>query len=118
MECGVLRYHPYGMVPESIIKYYDQMHVDLTFRELHDRFGFPVKEWKEKFRQYLLTQPRNTSELDAFVKFGNRVINPVLNEVLCRRPSHDTFNKMLYYVIEKSSGSDKKSRLRVGSSVK
>ncbi len=79
------------------------MHIDLVFRELKERFGFNEKGWRKKFQDFLLTQPRTTSEMDAFIKFGNRFLNPVLNEILCRNALHSTFVKMLYYVVENSS---------------
>lgn len=91
------------MVPQLITDYFESMHLEIMFNELHDRFGFNKGEWKKKFNEFLSQQPRNTSELDAFIKFGNRFINPVLNEILCRNSLHTTFVKMLLYVIEKNS---------------
>ncbi len=91
------------MIPQAITDHFDLMHIEIVFRELHDRFGFNKKEWEKKFKSFLSQQPRNTSELDAFIKFGNRFINPVLNEILCRNSLHATFPQMVLYIVEKNS---------------
>ena len=60
------------MIPQVLTDHFDLMHIDHVFHELKARFGFNKKEWEKKFKAYLLQQPRDTSELDAFIKFGNR----------------------------------------------
>ena len=91
------------MIPQLISDNFELMHIDLVFKELQSRFGFNEIAWKKKFQEYLTKQPRTTSEMDAFIKFGNSFINPVLNEILSRNSLHSTFVKMLYYVVEKNS---------------
>ena len=91
------------MISQLISDNFELMHIDLVFKELQSRFGFNESAWKRKFQEYLTKQPRTTSEMDAFIKFGNSAINPVLNEILCRNTLHSTFVKMLYYVVEKNS---------------
>ncbi len=91
------------MIPQLISDHFEAMHIDLVFDELETRFGFNLKAWKKKFQEFLSRQPRTTSEMDAFIKFGNSFINPILNEILCRNSLHSTFVKMLYYIVEKNS---------------
>ena len=91
------------MIPQLISDNFELLHIDLVFKELQSRFGFNEIAWKKKFQEYLTKQPRTTSEMDAFIKFGNSFINPVLNEILSRNSLHSTFVKMLYYVVEKNS---------------
>jgi hypothetical protein len=91
------------MIPQLISDHFEPMHIDLVFKELKSRFGFNDKAWRKKFEEYLSRQPRTTSEMDAFIKFGNSLVNPVLNEILCRQALHATFVKLLFYVIEKNS---------------
>jgi hypothetical protein len=91
------------MVPQLISDHFEPMHIDLVFRELKGRFGFNDKAWRKKFEEFLSRQPRTTSEMDAFIKFGNSNINPVLNEILCRNALHATFVKLLFYIVEKNS---------------
>ncbi|MDZ4714624.1 MAG: hypothetical protein SH819_04060 [Cytophagales bacterium] len=98
------------MIPQLISDHFEPMHIELVFRELHTRFGFNEPAWKKKFHEYLTHQPRTTSEMDAFIKFGNSAINPVLNAILCRNSLHSTFVKMLYYVVEKNSVGAKSKR--------
>lgn len=91
------------MVPQLISDHFEPMHIDLVFKELKERFGFNEKGWRKKFEEYLVKQPRTTSEMDAFIKFGNTFVNPVLNEILCRNALHATFVKLLFYIVEKNS---------------
>ena len=98
------------MIPQVLTDHFDLMHIDLVFHELNTRFGFNKKAWEKKFKAFLLQQPRNTSELDAFIKFGNRFVNPVLNEILCRNSVHATFTHLLLYIVEKNSVPKKNTR--------
>lgn len=98
------------MIPQLISDHFEPMHIDLVFRELSSRFGFNEKAWRKKFEEFLVRQPRATSEMDAFIKFGNSAINPVLNEILCRNALHSTFVKLLYYIVEKNSVPRRKQR--------
>ena len=98
------------MIPQLISDNFELMHIDLVFKELSNRFGFNEPAWKKKFQEYLTKQPRTTSEMDAFIKFGNSFINPVLNEILSRNTLHSTFVKLLYYVVEKNSVPKVRSR--------
>ena len=100
------------MLPRSM-NYYELIHIDIMFDELHKRFGFNEAEWRKEFQRFLAKQPRNTSELDAFVKFGNAFINPVLNNILRRENNRNTFQAMLFYIIEKNS-MPKKEKTRRG----
>ena len=88
------------MIPQLIEDYFAPMHIDLVFRELKERFGFNEKAWRKKFEEFLSRQPRTTSEMDAFIKFGNSMVNPVLNQILCRQALHSTFVKLLFYIVE------------------
>jgi len=76
-----------------------EIHVQQTWDELADRFGFDEKGWKKKFNEYLGKQPAHTLPVDAFTRFGNLFINPILNSILCRGGSHPTFNNLVEYVI-------------------
>jgi len=76
-----------------------EIHIQQTWDELTDRFGFDEKGWKKKFNEYLGKQPANTLPVDAFTRFGNLFINPILNSILCRGESHPTFNNLVEYVI-------------------
>ncbi|MBX7125472.1 MAG: hypothetical protein K1X47_07255 [Cyclobacteriaceae bacterium] len=87
------------MIPKNITDHFELMHVSRTWDELHARFGFDLKGWKKEFREFLLRQPRNTTEVDAFLIFGSRQINPVLNRILSRDPSYPTFHKLIDYIL-------------------
>ena len=89
------------MLPRNIIDQYSEHHITLAWRELHERFGFDLKGWKQLFRDQFMKQPRNTTELDYFLIFGNQFINPVLNDILRRRQGFPTFNKFMDYIIER-----------------
>ena len=76
-------------------------HVAKVWGELDERFGFNIDSWKKKFSEYLKRQPRTVSEIEAFIYFGNKFINPVINEILCRQSQFPSFNRLLEYVINK-----------------
>jgi hypothetical protein len=80
---------------------FSEMHINLTWDELHDRFGFDLKTWKKKFNDYLMKQPRETDLVSAFLRFGNDRLNPLLNEILGRASGYPTFNRLTSYVAKK-----------------
>jgi hypothetical protein len=80
---------------------FSEMHINLTWEELHDRFGFDLKTWKKKFNDYLMKQPRETDLVSAFLRFGNDRLNPLLNEILGRPSGFPTFNRLTTYVTKK-----------------
>ncbi|MFZ9503237.1 MAG: hypothetical protein ACO263_01580 [Cyclobacteriaceae bacterium] len=83
------------------------MHIAIIWDELRLRFGFDLKAWKTEFAEFLNSQPRNTNITDAFIVFGNRRINPVLNSILRRNDLYPTFNKLMQYVISRNSSQRK-----------
>jgi hypothetical protein len=82
-------------------KDFQEQHIDIVWEELRVRFGFDIKAWRTEFSLYLGTQPRNVDVVDAFIVFGNKKINPVLNMILVRRDLHPTFNKLVLYILNR-----------------
>jgi hypothetical protein len=80
---------------------FTEMHIQLTWNELHERFGFDLKTWKKKFSDYLMKQPRQTDVVSAFLRFGNDRINPLLNEILGRASGYPTFQRFTEYITSK-----------------
>ncbi|HYF68341.1 MAG TPA: hypothetical protein VD884_09395 [Ohtaekwangia sp.] len=80
---------------------FGEMHINLTWDELHERFGFDLKTWKKKFSDYLMKHPGEPDMISAFFRFGNDRINPLLNEVLGRSSGYPTFNRLTTYVAKK-----------------
>ena len=78
---------------------FEEHHIKEVFIELQDRFGFPAKEWKEKFDTYKMNY--KTDIVGRFFHFGSHAINPILNEILCRPSGFPTFNKLCDYVVGK-----------------
>ncbi len=89
------------MIPPEINRNFDYAHIKLVWQELHDRFGFNVEGWKEKFQEDLQKQKREVSELYYFFTFCNNHINPILNDILCRKRVHPTFNNLVKYILTK-----------------
>ena len=85
---------------------FQEMHIEIVWDELRLRFGFDIKAWKKEFHEFLSTQPRNTAEPDAFIVFGNRRINPVLNGILRRNELFPTFNKLVAYILNRGRNKD------------
>jgi hypothetical protein len=80
--------------------YFEEAYIRLIWSELHTRFGFPVDAWKKRFSQYCELS-KIIDPIEGFYKFGNEVINPVLNEILCRKTGYPTFQNMVEYVTKK-----------------
>jgi len=81
---------------------FEEMHIAWVWEELHERFGFPLKEWKKQFAEYLDKQPSGRSEVvGAFFRFGYECINPILNQILCRRPGYPSWNNLCDYIVKK-----------------
>ncbi len=83
---------------------FHEHHIKLIWNYLHEHFGFDRKGWKAKFNEYrkdpqLLRSGHDNSELSHFYLFGNTVINPVLNKILCRNEAHPTFNKLVRFIV-------------------
>jgi len=90
----------------SILRDFQEMHINVIWDELRLRFGFDLRAWKQEFTDYLATQPRNTAVTDAFLTFGNRRINPVLNGILRRNELFPTFNKLVEYILSRPTHPD------------
>lgn len=90
----------------------DEVHIQKVWDQLGQRFGFPEKNWKSKFKAYLEKQPREVSTPRAFLKFGMDNINPILNNLLLRSPGIDTFNRLVVFVIENSDSYKRKREQR------
>jgi hypothetical protein len=80
---------------------FSEMHIQLTWEELHTRFGFDLKTWKKKFHDYRSKNAREKDEVALFYRFGNDRINPILNEILGRSPGFPTFNRLVVYITRK-----------------
>jgi len=83
---------------------FDATHFEPVWEELNKRFSFPVHptkqpSWKVAFKKYLSEQKHSVSETEAFMSFGNKFINPILNKALMRSEGHGTFNNLVEYVI-------------------
>ena len=80
---------------------FEEMHVAWVWEELHDRFGFPVKDWKNRFAEYLSKQPKEKDIAGVFLRFGHDHINPILNQILCRKDGYPSWNNLCEYILKK-----------------
>ncbi|MEI9918164.1 MAG: hypothetical protein WDO14_05105 [Bacteroidota bacterium] len=85
----------------SLERDFEEMHIAWVWAELHERFGFPLKEWKKLFIEYCVKQKRDATDVGAFFAFGNASINPILNRILQRQESSPTWNKLCLHVLNK-----------------
>jgi hypothetical protein len=90
------------MGTSDIIRDFQEADIDKVWQELKKLFGFDLRAWKKEFREFLYSQPRNTTAAEAFIIFGNRHINPVLNEILRRNELFPTFNKLVEYILNRN----------------
>jgi len=78
---------------------FDENHINKVWEILGSKFGFNVKEWRMRFREYQLRHHRKSMDVDAFLIFGEKVLNPLLNQILQRREGFPTFQRMVRFVI-------------------
>jgi hypothetical protein len=73
----------------EIVRYvkeaFDSKDIDKVWEYLGKKFGFNVPEWKTDFKNSFLTSKRDKSVQDQFMEFGKKKIEPILNDVLCRK---------------------------------
>lgn len=73
----------------AIVKYvkeaFDREDIEKVWVYLGKKFGFNVPAWKKDFEDSVLVSRRDRSVQDQFLEFGKRKIEPILNDVLCRK---------------------------------
>ena len=87
-------------LPRDVENSFEEVHIQKIWNVLEDKFSFNVKGWKEEFNKYLTTQSRDISERQAFVEFGLRRIQPILNGILKRTDYHPTWINLMRYVVK------------------
>ncbi|PZR38253.1 MAG: hypothetical protein DI538_10130 [Azospira oryzae] len=80
-----------------------EVHIQLVFDELTDRFGFPEKAWKTFWKEHLAKQPKSADDIGVFLHFGYHHINPIINSILLRREGLNTFNNLCEYIIKREN---------------
>jgi hypothetical protein len=91
----------YGKLPREVEDEISAIHMSKVWELLEEKFCFNVKAWKKEFYEYYQTQPHSITEREAFVDFGVKQIQPVLNIVLKRNAFHPTWKNMLTYVVKR-----------------
>jgi hypothetical protein len=91
----------YGKLPREVEHEISAVHMVKVWDLLEEKFCFNIKAWKKEFYEYYQTQPHSTSEREAFVEFGVKHIQPLLNMILKRNAFHPTWKNMLAYVVKK-----------------
>jgi hypothetical protein len=91
----------YGKLSREVETQLSSVHMGKVWDILHDKFCFNSREWKKEFYEFLQKQPGNTSEGEAFIEFGVKSIQPLLNLVLKRNAYHPTWKNLIDYVVKK-----------------
>jgi hypothetical protein len=86
--------------PPHSATYFAEANIKLVWRELNCRYGFPLEPWKKRFANYC-DQSQIKDRIAGFYKFGDEIINPVMNEILCRSSSYPTFQEFVGDVLRK-----------------
>jgi hypothetical protein len=73
----------------EVVKYvreaFDSQDIEKVWEYLGKKFGFNIPAWKTDFINSFLTSKRDKSVQDQFMEFGKKKIEPILNDVLCRK---------------------------------
>jgi hypothetical protein len=91
----------YGKLSRDVEDEISAVHMSKVWELLEEKFCFNIKLWKKDFYEYFQTQPHSVTEREAFVAFGIKHIQPVLNMVLKRNAFHPTWKNMLTYIVKK-----------------
>jgi hypothetical protein len=87
----------------AIVKYvkeaFDREDIERVWEYLGKKFGFNVPAWKIDFENSFLDSRRDGSIQDQFMEFGKKKIEPVLNDVLCRK-DFPTWIKLLGFLLQ------------------
>jgi len=90
-----------GKLPREAEDELSPLHIEKVWELLEEKFCFNVKAWRKEFHEYFQKQPHQVQQREAFVKFGQEFINPVLNLVLKRKEYHSTWRNILLYIVKK-----------------
>jgi hypothetical protein len=89
----------------EIVKYvkeaFDSDDIEKVWAYLGKKFGFNIPAWKEDFMNSLTISKSEKSVQVQFMEFGKRRIEPILNDVLCRKAFPTWINLLAYLLEEK-----------------
>ena len=77
---------------EQVLKEKD---FDTVWNYLETKFGYS-RQWRIAWSNYIDDDKRQVPPVRAFLDFGQRQINPLMNAALHRNEYHPTFMRMLY----------------------
>lgn len=87
----------------EIVKYvkeaFDPSDIEKVWAYLGKKFGFNVPAWKKDFENSLIVSRRDRTIQIQFMEFGKRRIEPILNDVLCRK-NFPTWINLLAFLLE------------------
>jgi hypothetical protein len=87
-------------LPRDVDNAFEENHIQKVWNVLEDKFSFNTKVWKEDFNKYLISQSREVSERQAFMEFGLKKIQPLLNGILRRTDYHPTWINLMRWVVK------------------
>ena len=87
-------------LPRDVENSFEEIHIQKILNILEEKFSFNIKGWKEDFTKYLASQSRQISERQAFIEFGLKKIQPILNGILRRTDYHPTWINLMRWVVK------------------
>ena len=87
-------------LPRDVEDAFEEVHIQKVWNVLEEKFSFNVKGWKEDFNKYLASQSREISVRQAFIEFGLKKIQPILNGILKRTDYHPTWINIMRWVVK------------------
>lgn len=73
--------------------------IDMVWNELERRFHFNVKAWKKEFEIETYNDERFKDLQEAFLEYGKRKIEPLLNIIL-KRDRYPTWINLVSHVLK------------------
>ena len=87
-------------LPRDVENSFEEVHIQKIWNVLEEKFSFNIKGWKDDFNKYLTSQSREISERQAFIEFGLKKIQPLLNGILRRTDYHPTWINLMRWVVK------------------
>lgn len=87
-------------LPRDVENAFEEIHIQKIWNVLDEKFSFNIKVWKEHFDKYLGSQSREITVRQAFVEFGLKKIQPLLNGILGRSDYHPTWINLMRWIVK------------------
>jgi hypothetical protein len=99
-----------AVVVRYIKEAFERDDIEKVWTYLGKKFGFNIPAWKKDFENSFLVSKRDRSIQDQFMEFGKKRIEPLLNDVLCRKALPTWINLLAFLLRDKIDALQKREQ--------